>query len=1041
MTSQIEPGLYENLLTVALCAEIDSLKQSGWDCKSQEAESTIRAEILARHVYEQLLDHLNSISNRDERQSANQIAIVNRLLATLIEDGPQTNDVVSEPATLLMEVVNKSGLNRAPIARPKQSLRQSNLLVNGRGDYSLACQIRSEIASADRIDLLCAFVRFSGLRHFQDELRQRIDEGAQVRVITSVYTGTTDRKSLDTLVEIGAKVKISYNVDRTRLHAKAWLLHRNTGLHTAYIGSSNLTHTAQVEGLEWNVRFSAIENPQVISRFEKTFEQYWLEPEFEDYDPARDSDRLDRALSQHNESRQHLDFTFELEPRPHQSAALEALESERNFGHCRNLVVAATGVGKTFIAAFDYKFICHQAGRRKSLLFVAHRKQILDQSRRVFQHVLRDLNFGEMLVGGQKPEAGQHVFASIQSLAKRIDEIQPDDFEIVIVDEFHHADAPSYENLLRRLTPNILLGLTATPERADGHSILEWFDGRIAYESRLWDALDQSLLCPFHYFGITDQTDLSAISFKGNRYVPSELDNLLTGDHMRARRIFEAIHKYVPKPQKMTALGFCAGVKHAHFMAKQFNNFKVSAVALDGSSPESERQRVLNDFKKGEIRVIFSVDLFNEGVDLPSVDTVLLLRPTESATVFVQQLGRGLRRAEGKAVLTVLDFVGLAHKKYRYEIRYQALLGGGTRNQVKQAIEADFPVLPPGCAIKLERLAKDSVLSNLKHSINNAMSRRCEDLRALGPHAQLKEFLDKTNIDLEELYARPGNGHCFTDLRRQVNFADPNGLPDEKDQIYRSIGRLIHVDDSLRLDQWRKIIESNHPNPISNLSGRNHRLGLMLCSILLGQKGNFTNADHEIRRIQQSNELRREFLDLFDILRDRIRNVPQQALKSAPNVPLSSHVTYSLIEIMAAFNIRTKNKQRFIQPQGGLYWENTSKTGLLFITLNKSEKDYSPTTLYNDYAIDSKTFHWMSPNDTAPDTPSGQKLIQHESRDWTILLFVRKRNKDIRGEAQPYLCLGPAKYLDHNSQRPINFRWKLEREMPAWIYQESKIAS
>ena len=513
---------------------------------------------------------------------------------------PWSEDRVAEAARLLIEAADRGGLGDSPppLPRPTLSLRRTGLLVNGRRDVQIASEIAREIPSADRIDLLCAFVRHSGLRLFRSELDARARAGARVRVIASVYTGSTERRALDALIALGAQVKVSYEIARTRLHAKAWLFHRESGLHTAYIGSSNLTHTAQVEGLEWNVRVSAAENPEVIERFEATFEQYWQEPEFEDYEPGRDADRLDRALSRQSHGGSpddglDISLLVDVAPKPHQAVALEALESERQNGHCRNLVVAATGTGKTWIAAFDFKRLRNE-GKGDSLLFVAHRDEILRQSQQIFQLVLREPGFGERLVGGERPHSGRHVFASVQSLAKRVDDIEPDGFDVVIVDEFHHAAAASYDRLLKRLTPKILLGLTATPERADGKSVLEWFDGRIAFESRLWDALDQGLLCPFHYFGVNDTTDLSAVRFERGRYVAGDLDNVLTGDDMCGLCASATPSRNTCRTHVgCETLGFCAGVAHAHFMAGQFNRFGYEAVALDGDTPRDERRAAL----------------------------------------------------------------------------------------------------------------------------------------------------------------------------------------------------------------------------------------------------------------------------------------------------------------------------------------------------------------------------------------------------------------------------------------------------------------
>ena len=587
---------------------------------------------------------------------------------------------------------------------------------------------------------------------------------------------------------------------------------------------------------------------------------------------------------------------------------LRRLSRSAQSEHCRNLIVAATGTGKTWIAAFDFKQL-RKEGKGDSLLFVAHRDEILRQSQQVFQLVLREPGFGERFIGGERPRSGRHVFASVQSLANRVNDIEPEGFDVVIVDEFHHAAAASYDRLLKRLRPKFLLGLTATPERADGKSVLEWFDGRIAFESRLWDALDQGLLCPFHYFGVNDTTDLSTVRFERGRYVAGDLDNVLTGDHVRALRIRHAVEEYVSDPHRMRALGFCAGVAHAHFMAGQFTRFGYEAVALDGGTPWDERRAALARLRRGELRAIFAVDLFNEGVDLPEVDTVLMLRPTESATVFLQQLGRGLRWAEGKRVLTVLDLVGQVRREYRYDVRYRALLGG-TRHQVQRAVEADFPLLPPGCALKLDRHAKEAVLRNLRDAVRNARARLADDLRTLGPRARLSEFMREADAELEDIYAKPQSGHCFMELRGRAGFSDGSGAFAPRDPLLRAVGRLLHVDDHERLAAWRSILESEGPDPISSLRGREHRLGLMLFAILGGRRQSTSQADRVFQWIRESVELRREINDLLDILDDRIRTVAQP-LDGSADVPLASHATYSLGEIAAAHgHIRQTRRTR-----------------------------------------------------------------------------------------------------------------------------------
>ncbi len=1040
MTRKLRLGLYEDLLTSALEAEVEARTAEGWSVNIGPADATVRPEFLARHVYELLRRVLEGIPDTDGSQSTIQTDLVNRIVEVLFEHGAMADDRVADAARLLLEAVEKRALDDtfSSIPRPVLSLRRTGLLVNGRRDVQIASEITREIPSADRIDLLCAFVRHSGLRLFRSELAERVEEGAQLRVIASVYTGSTERRALDALVDLGARVKVSYDVARTRLHAKAWLFHRNSGLHTAYVGSSNLTHMAQVDGLEWNVRLSAAENPDVIERFNATFEQYWQEPEFEDYTPERDSERLDDALSRQKSGKTRDNITalpllVDVAPKPHQMVALEALEAERLHGHERNLVVAATGTGKTWIAAFDYKRLRGQDARH-SLLFVAHREEILSQSQQVFQLVLREPGFGEQLVGGKRPGKGRHVFASVQSLANRIDDIEPDSFDMVIVDEFHHAAAASYDRLLRRLKPRILLGLTATPERADGQSVLGWFDGRIASESRLWDALDQGLLCPFHYFGVNDTADLSTVRFERGRYVPGELDNVFTGDHVRATRIRQAVEEFVTDPHGMRALGFCAGVGHAHFMAARFTEFGYPAIALDARTPRDERQTALSRLRRGKLRAIFAVDLFNEGVDLPEVDTVLMLRPTESATVFLQQLGRGLRWADGKRVLTVLDFVGQVRREYRYDVRFRALLGG-TRHQVRRAVEEGFPLLPPGCALKLDRIARKTVLNNLKQAVLNARARLAGDLRALGPETRVQGLMDAAGVELEDIYARPGSGHCFTELRGRAGFEQ--GAVEET--LFKAIGRMLHLDDRERIEAWRKILSPDHSIPISDLRGREHRLGLMLFAILGSRGRSIDEADQILDRVRGSAELRREIDDLLDILIDRIRTVAHP-FDPTGEIPLASHATYTLGEIVAAYR-RIGKDGKLVMPQGGVLWDEATKTDLLFVTLEKSDRDFSPTTRYADYPISPTLFHWESQNSASPDTTAGRRYVEQSSRGTNVVLFVRERKKDGRGETLPYHCLGKAHYLRHESERPMKIWWELEIPMPGWLYQAGKVVA
>ena len=360
-------------------------------------------------------------------------------------------------------------------------------------------------------------------------------------MITTTYMGATEKRAVDELHALGAEIKVALDARTTKLHAKAWLLERGSGLSTAFVGSSNLSHTALFDGLEWNVRLSSIDALHVIDRVRMTFESHWASEHFEAYDPAVNGDELERALREHDRrslgEASTISFAnLDVRPYPHQQRMLDALtvERERHDRH-RNLVVAATGTGKTVVAALDYRQLRERFDAPPRLLFVAHREEILRQSLATYRAVLRDGSFGELLAGGRVAK-GAHVFANIQSLhAERLSRIAPDTFDVVVVDEFHHAKAATYDRLLKHLRPRELLGLTATPERMDGKDVTEWFDNRIAVELRLWEAIDQGFLVPFQYFGVADGTDLSALPWRRGGYATEELSNVLSNDTVRVR--------------------------------------------------------------------------------------------------------------------------------------------------------------------------------------------------------------------------------------------------------------------------------------------------------------------------------------------------------------------------------------------------------------------------------------------------------------------------------------------------------------------------
>lgn len=860
----LHDGLYEQIINKGLETELASTDKRSTTAPIDRAEAS---KILAKYIAEVVEKGLDNVADNGGDVHA-QVALANRIISTIIHETKENElgkMTVAEQAEQLLSLFDKKNsilaLNeKAAIIRPETSIAQSSLFTGAIHEPQMFTELKKEIISCNRIDMLVSFIKWSGLRLIIDELTTFTKNGGELRIITTSYMGATDVKAIEELRKLpNTKIKVSYDTKRTRLHAKTYVFYRDTGFTTAYVGSSNLSNAAISSGLEWNVKVTKKDLPETIDKIEATFESYWNSNEFEYYNEEQ-KERLSRALKaeKYFDSNNAEVYTMDIAPYSYQQEILDKLEAERKVrGYHRNLVVAATGTGKTVISALDYKrFRKQNPDKPCRLLFVAHREEILKQSMYTFRAVLKDTNFGDMFVGSYKPESIDNLFISIQTFNSQsfTEKTTSDFYDYIIVDEFHHAAAPTYQKLLSYYHPQILLGLTATPERMDGKSILPYFNNRIAAEIRLPEAIDRKLLCPFQYFGVTDTVDLDHLKWAAGGYDKSELSRVYTRSGMTANRradlVVSSLLKYVTDIDDVKGLGFCVTVEHAEFMSYYFNARGIPSMFLTGHSPDEERKAAKNRLVKGEVRFIFVVDIYNEGVDIPEVNTVLFLRPTESLTVFLQQLGRGLRLSEDKECLTVLDFIGQANKKYNFEDKFAALLSNTTRG-VTREIKDGFISLPKGCYIQLEKKAARYILDNIRASYGNSAG-------------------------------------------------------------------LVAMD------------------------------------------------------------------------------------------------------FMKPSTVRE-----------GVKWLQDKEIDVFFITLNKSDKDYSPTTMYQDYSINETLFHWQSQSTTNAEGKVGQRYINHRKNGSKVLLFVREFKNDVYGNTAPYTYLGTANYVSHNGSRPMNITWKLDTPIPA----------
>jgi superfamily II DNA or RNA helicase len=1016
----MQKGLYEKIIDSSIAQELADLAVR---VERQPLDQADSHTLLSEHLAALIASALRRLPAKNRLE--HQRELVNQVIGLLAHSDTAlpAGAILPEKLERLLAVLEEGQTS----LRPDTPLSVTSLLTGTRVDPSLLSQLKQELATADRVDILCSFIKWGGIGLLKDALEEFTQRrGTRLRVLTTSYMGATDLKAVKVLAALPqTEVKVSYDVHRTRLHAKAYLFERRTGFSAAYIGSANLSRPALTEGLEWTVKVTEYADRPIWEKVLATFETYWQDAEFEPFEEDRLRLALDKE-SGHGAAGPALPV-FELRPYQFQEEVLESLVSDR-AGHApphRQLVVAATGTGKTMIAAFDYRrVVAEQGGRYPALLVVAHRREILQQTLHTFRAVLRDQNFGALLDGSNDPGDVRHLFATVQTLHRRQLPLKwrEDAFEYVLIDETHRSAASSYQGVLDFLKPNILLGLTATPERADGEDICKYFGDRIVSEIRLPDAINRRLVVPFHYYGVADAADmdLSTLTWARGGYRISDIDRLVTGNHVRAQLVVDQCRKRLMDVCLARGLGFCVSVAHAEFMADFFTRAGIPAQALSAESALSVRDSARQRLRRREINFLFVVDLYNEGVDIPEIDAVLFLRPTESLTVFLQQLGRGLRLTEEKDYLTVLDFVGKMHRKFRFDLRLKAL-SMHPEADVRSELENDFPYLPAGCAIQIERVARERILENIKQSLlagASALIRNIADFSTdTGKDLTLAAFLDHYRLSPNDIYRRD----TWTALCARAKLRDEPVSPDNA-VLAKWLRRISHADDEVRLTRWQEWLKTGRgDDPFV------HALLVPFMSKAI------TRVDpQEIwERLNRSPDILVEARELVDwlLLRPGVVRHKVEPIRTLL-VPHASYTRDEVLVLTGAWNWQEQKPMR-----EGVRYLPEQKLDLFLATIQKSEKHYSPSTLYEDYAISGGRFHWQSQSTTSESSPTGQRYINHQKMGCTPLLFVRSIAK-VGGYAQPYFYMGPVQYESHEGGAPMSITWKMRVLIPARLLRE-----
>lgn len=1040
---KLKKGIYEQLISDKINKELQQRKDE-IEIDSEPIEKEEAKDILSKYLSQVVKKSLTLIKTKDINE---QIDICNNIINYLSDEAEDEeikidNNIYEKGEILLSIEEKKNKSNLKNIIRPLTPISQSFLFTNSNNEPDLVSELKREILSSDSIDIIVSFIRWTGIRLIKDELIEHT-KTKKLRIITTSYLGASEFKAIKFLSELpNTEIKISYDTDRTRLHAKSYMFHRNTGFTTAYIGSSNISKDAMTTGLEWNMKVSEKDSKNIVDKFKATFESYFNDDEFKLF-TENDEEMLKTELrkAKNKDSKISMDEIANIDVKPYhyQQEILETLQVERNIlGHYKNLVVAATGVGKTVISAFDYKnFIRANKGKVNRLLFIAHREDILMQSMKTFRTILRNRNFGGLYTGNYTPDNIDHVFMTIQTFnSKKFDETTTSDFyDFIIIDEFHHASAPSYQRLLSHYEPKVLLGLTATPERMDGKDVLEYFDGRISTEMRLGEAIDRKLLSPFQYFCISDELDLSRLKWSSGKYDKGELTNLLTVDKINAKKradlVIRSIYDYIGDLEEVVGLGFCVSIEHAEFMATYFNEKNIPSIAISSKCTQEERESARLGLVNGIYKFAFVVDLYNEGVDIPEINTILFLRPTDSATVFLQQLGRGLRLSDNKECLTVLDYVGQAHKNYNFYEKFSSI-SKSKGKQLEDEIKSGFVTLPKGCYLHMEKQAKDYILRNIKSFIYNktTITNKIKNFTAeSNKELNVTNFIEFYNISLKDIYKTKST---FARLCVNAKVKDDFLCKDEK-VLSSTIWRLNNVDSPRLLRLWKQVLRDFiNGNSRTNFDECEKRMMVMLHYTLFNEspsKLEINSIEEFLNRIYSNKEIYEEILEVIEYNLNHIKVNPLEDKLNYDSL-MEVHCTYTKDQILAALGKSTLEKQHPLRE--GVFYVEELKTDVFLITLNKVEKHFSPSTMYEDYAINDELFNWQSQSRTSLESATGQRYVNHKNINHNILLFVRENKKE-DGVASPYIYLGQGDIVSYYGSKPITIVWKLKNKMPARI--------
>ena len=957
---------------------------------------------------------------------------------------------------ILEEIREKTILSEVAIDLESKSISEEKYMINNKlivnsNRGNLLRELKESLSQCKRFYFSVAFINFSGLQLLLDSFKELEEKGVEGNIITSTYLNFTEPKALERIRNFeNINLKVFITDDKKGFHTKAYIF-ENEDNYKIIIGSSNITQRALKSNVEWNVMIISKKDTEFVQEVLEEYQGLWDTTGYVDDEFLSKYDEFIKNIRKNeNKVTIELDDYKIITPNLMQRKALENLHRLRNLGENKGLVIAATGTGKTYMSAFDVIEF-----NPKRLLFLVHREDILRSAIKTYRRLCKNKNIKMgFYTGNVKEIDATYIFATAQTMERNLEKFAAMDFDYIVIDEAHHSTSPTYEKILNYFKPEFLLGMTATPERCDAGNIFDVFDNNVAIEIRLNEALENELIVPFHYFGITD---IDAVDFSG-----VNLDNMSQVAkklmiNARVDFIIEKINYYGFDGEKQKTIGFCVNKDHAHYMADQFKRKGIESIALtseDSIDRRAEYIRRLED-ETDSLKVIFTVDIFNEGVDIPCINQVLMLRPTNSPIVFIQQLGRGLRKYKNKKFLTVLDFIGNHNKSFLIAL---ALKGGRyyDKDSLKVSVATDFSDIA-GCSnIQMDRIAKERILAQLDNENFNCLKYLKEEynefksllggkvpynlmdyikyegapnpIKFINYSKTYQGFLKKveTSYNMEAM-----EDNDFIKVLKEFS----NKLPLKRPHEFAIIKYLINNKD-IDLKEGKvavlKYLDSVDEDTIIHSFKNLNQDFYDTRQIKENTKLFYFNGTKLTRlmafeKILINNKYKEMILDLLNY---GLICYEKEYGNENFGVPfLKLYHQYQMVDTALL-----SNYEKIHSSFRGSGLITNGKEFFLFIDLHK-EENIKESINYKDEFLSSKVFQWQTPNSTSQKSERGENIIYNKKREVNLHLFVRKY-KEIDGKVQPYIYIGKGDTINFEGEKPITVKLELQNRIPENLYIE-----